>query len=464
MNRQLEPDYETELLLAPRMEDWIGPRHAARFIREFVSLLDLGALGFSREVKATGRPPIALYVLLSAWLYGYFTKQRSTRVLERACCSDMGAIWLTGNLQPDHSTLGDFFRLYRKQFKSLLRESALLACRMGLVDLGFVAVDGSKIRASANGRGALVAKDLEIAIGALDAHIEEYMKDVEAAGDQGCDKLPEALAETLALRKAMVQDLKELKELGASSLSPVDPDARVMKTTDGQRFAYNGQAAVDSLNGIILACDVSQAANDSSLLNSMIGQVEDNVGAVPNVTLVDSGYFAADELKAAKDALRNVEISMRGRAPRPDDTYHSWNFEQDKERNVLTCPRGVELRFRSRSKSHSGNDLVDRYHCDSHASCPVAKLCSKDPKGRVVEVGLNRDVALRQWDKQKKKSAEHKERMKRRGATVERIFGHAKRNIGLRQLEHRGLEIVQAVWATCLCVTNLKTIARAQGY
>lgn len=465
VNRELVPDYETELLFAPRMEDWLGENHVARFIREFVSMQDLAALGFSREVKQTGRRPIALSVLLSAWLYAYFTKQRSTRLLERACCCDIGAIWLTGNLQPDHSTLWLFFDSYGEQFKALLKESALLACRMGLVDLRFVAIDGSKIRACVNGKGALSAEDLEIAVAALDEEIEVFAKEVEAAGDEACTKLPEALTERKALRDAMEKDLKELRELGASRISPVDPDARQMKTKGGKLFCYNGQVAVDSLSGIVLACEMSQEANDSSFLNQMIGQVEENLGMTPEVTLVDSGYFSADELKAAEDANRGVEISMRGRAPKEDDTYHSWHFEQDKERNVLTCPKDVELRHRSRCKSsHAAHELVDRYHCDVHASCPVALLCSKDLKGRVVEVGLNRDAAIRKWESQKKRPEEHKELMKLRGATVERIFGNIKRNMGLRQLDHRGLGSVTAVWNMCMCVTNLKTIAKAMGY
>src|SRR5580693_8896781 len=180
MVRQLSADFDTQLLLPPCVEDWLGPRHIARFVREFVRELDLALLGFTvRAPQLTGRPGYTAELLLSAWIYGYLTRQRSTRNLERACQCDMGAIWLTGNHQPDHTTLHTFFRDNHKGFKKLLKQSALLACRMGLVDMNFVAIDGTKLKASASKDDVVMAKDLSIALAVLDAEIESYMAQVE---------------------------------------------------------------------------------------------------------------------------------------------------------------------------------------------------------------------------------------------------------------------------------------------
>ena len=128
----------------------------------------------------------------------------------------------------------------------------------------------------------------------------------------------------------------------------------------------------------------------------------------------------------------------------------------DPERDILVCPIGGELSFRGEGKTHGGQDVVRRYRCDDHPFCPFAQICSKEKGGRVVEVAPHRASVLRQWIRQK--HAEHRENMKKRAAVVERIFGHIKRNLGVRQLEHRGIDAVEAVWATLLCVTNLRSI------
>jgi transposase len=321
MVRELDADYEAELLFPARMEDWIGPRHIARFVREFVGMLDLASLGFAtRTPKSTGRPGLTARLILSAWIYGYLTRQRSTRNLERACKSDIGAIWLTGNHQPDHSTLHTYFQEHKTAFKKLLKESALLACRMGLVDMNFVAVDGTKLKASTAFRESVVAKDMEIALAFLDSEIDRYVADIDAAGDTGCAKLPEALGEVKKLREAIARDLTELMEIGASILSPVDPDARMMQTRDGTRPAYNAQAAVDSKFGIVLACSVTTEANDSGQLNPVIDLVEENVGLTPDLTGIDTGYFAADQIQIAENKGRNIDVAMRGREKGPPFT------------------------------------------------------------------------------------------------------------------------------------------------
>ena len=456
MAREKFVNYDEELLLPPRIEDWVGPRHLARFVREFVEMLDLPSLGFVSSAKTTGRIGFSPKTLLSAWVYGYLTKQKSTRGLERACQSDMGAIWLTGNLQPDHSTLGNFFKVHQMEFKKLLKESALLGCRMGLVDLSFVALDGTKLRASTCGKGAIHAKDLKIGLEALDAEIEAYIQQIESMPESPDEKLPESLVDRQRLRDAMSEDLAELKKLGASQLSPVDPDARMMQTRHGLRLSYNAQAAVDGDSGIVLACSVSLDANDANLMDRVLDELESNIGMSPDLTAVDSGYFSAHQLQIAQEKQRAVAVSMKGREPAVFEPLHSWYFAHDTRQNMCVCPIGGELSYYGKAEARKGKDPVTRYRCQDFQFCPNAQICSKDPKGRMVEIGKYRESAIRLWYQQK--NNEHRYHMKRRGATVERVFGHVKRNLELRQLEHRGLETVEAVWSTALCATNLRTI------
>jgi transposase len=457
MSRTLEANWDEELLLPPRVEDWVGERHLARFVREFVAALDLEALGFNLQVKATGRPGFTCACLLSAWLYGYLIKQPSTRNLERVCCSDMGAIWLTGNHQPDHNTLWTFFKTYRKELKGILKSTVHLGCRMGLVDLNIVAVDGTKLKASASRDGAIWSKQLQWADAALEEEIESYLRRVEAEGNSEGLKLPENLAERKALQDAIRETLAELESLGTAGLSPVDPDARTMKTSSGIQLCYNAQIAVDSKSGLVLACEVSQDANDSSLLNPMMDEIEEMVGLKPDTTVADSGYCSAEQVALATEQKRKISLGMRNRAPKADEPFHSWLFERNEEANELECPIGGRLTFRGTNKTHSGKDTVERYRCVDHLDCPFAKICSKDPKGRVVEVSPHRQAILTQW-KEQQESKEAQDSLSRRSPTVERVFGHIKRNLALKELEHRGLDTVKAVWILAILATNLTTL------
>jgi transposase len=387
MSREIKTDYDEVLLLPPAVEDWVGPNHSARYVREFVRQLDLPGLGFAKHESQTGRPPLGDEMLLCAWLYGHLTKQRSTRGLERACRCDMGAIWLTGNNQPDHSTLWEFFKENRPAFKKVFKQSALVACRLGLVDMNFLAIDGTKLRASANNSDAVAKKDLEAALEALDQEIESYMSAVTSAGNQSGGGLPDDLANTAALRQAIREDLAALEDLGVSRLSVVDPDSRTMKTAEGPKFAYNAQVVVDGSNGIVVSCAVTQDANDSSQLNAMLDEVEGTLQVRPALTGADSGYFNAPELAKAACLGRELRISMKGREPRQDQSFHAWLFKMSSERQMLTCPIGGELTLRGRSRTHGGANLVDRYRCIDHQLCPFASICSSDPRGRVVEAG-----------------------------------------------------------------------------
>ena len=105
MRQIIAADPDQTLLLPPCMDDWVGPRHPARFIREFIRCVDLRTLGLDTLNRSEGGPAFAPELLVTVWLYGYFRKVRSLRALELACQEEMGFLWLTGNTRPDHNAL-----------------------------------------------------------------------------------------------------------------------------------------------------------------------------------------------------------------------------------------------------------------------------------------------------------------------------------------------------------------------
>src|SRR3954465_11285165 len=153
MRQILTADYDQELMFPPTMEEWVGREHPARFMREFVAMLDLRALGLDTLERAEGGVAYDPRLLVGAWLLGYMRRIRSTRGLETACREEMGFVWLTGNHRPDHHALWRFSHTPRKAVQELYRQTVKVAIEMNLVGLAVQALDGTKIAAAASGRG-----------------------------------------------------------------------------------------------------------------------------------------------------------------------------------------------------------------------------------------------------------------------------------------------------------------------
>ena len=148
MRRILRADYEQEHLLPRTVEEWVGPRHPARFIREFVGSADLAGMGIVEPNPEEGGMCYARELLLSVWLYGYWRKIRTTRKLEEACANDLGFIWLSGNHRPDHQALWRFWKAHRGAVREFFKHTVRVAMALELVEMVTQVVDGTKILAA----------------------------------------------------------------------------------------------------------------------------------------------------------------------------------------------------------------------------------------------------------------------------------------------------------------------------
>ena len=453
MCKEIEANYNETWLFPPSLEDLLAAGHPARMVREFIEGQDLKTLGFKSKESADGRPSYSSKLLLSVWLYGYMTKTRSLRGLERACLDQMGMLWLTGMNSPDHTTLWRFWTDNQSAIRKLFKQLLQIAISMNLVGLVLHAVDGTKIMSQASEQEGLHRGNLEKRLKRLDEAIDEILKQTEQeSGEQGEQyQLPQNLERRQELKAKIQEQLTLLNEKERDHLNPGDEEARMMKCRNQKKFAYNAQAVVDQQSKLIVAAEVVTDESDNYQLIPMLEQVEENLGKVAEQNAADNGYNAVTELAAAEK--KNLSVLVNQAEPK-DKPYHASRFVFDAENNQCICPRGEVLKFQSiKPRDKVQPYQVSVYHCQNYLQCPVRLQCSESKTGRTVQIHQNHDALVRQ--RQKLKDPAMRALLKQRSTTVEPVFGYIKHVHGFRRWTVRGLEKVRTQWSLLCTAINL---------
>jgi transposase len=458
MSYEIHADRSQTFLLPPALDDWVPSDHPARFVAEFVESLDLPAMGFEVGHAPVGRPSYSAELLLSIYCYCYFSGIRAFRHLERACSENVAVMWIAGLQRPDHNSFWRFIRDNKKVLRGLLKQSVQVAARLGLVEMVLNAVDGTKIQAAASMKTARYRRTLEAALQRLDKSIEEFETELERSAEEELDgyRLPEELADAQERREAIRRSLLELNRAETNTLSPNDPDARVMKCSGKQLLGYNAQAVADE-SGIVLAAEVFQNENDRGLLSTMIERVEENVGQIAAETLADKGYSSAEDLGEAEEKAIPVLVNLPQNVAPPEGTspFHASRFTYDAERDCCICPIGRELKLQRSRKSRRGL-FTKVYHCACYRDCPMRKRCSSNKRGRTIELSNHHQAVENQ--RQKLQAPGAKEKLDRRGVIVEPVFAVVKEVLGFRRWSVRGLENVRTQWALICSIVNLRKL------
>jgi transposase len=463
MSREIQPDYETQYLFPRSLEEWVGPEHPARFVREFVDALDVEALGLSeaqqrKHEDTTGRPHYGVTLLLKVWLYGYMNRIRSSRALERACRDTLPFVWLAGTHVPDHNTLWRFWKRYRETVRQVFLQSVQVAMQEQLVGMVLHAVDGTKIRSASSKRSAWHAADLKKLQAQVEQQIRELEEQIAAAGEESDgadDALPQILQNRQELRSRIQKALKGLEEAGLERMHPLDPESRMMVNHGRTEFAYNAQAVVDEKSGVIVAADVTTDENDENQLEPMLEQVQQNTGTFAATTVADSGYHTEPSLGAAArlgaDVLVAMPVKMRQAGP-----YHKMRFTYDPESDSVVCPEGQRLPRTGTTKNKAKAHPLKTYRCRVGKSCPVASLCTGDRKGRLIEISPYHQEVVRN-----RKHPDARALLKKRHRIAERPFAEIKETLGMRRWLVRGLEAVQGQWHMMCAAMNLRRMIAA---
>jgi transposase len=350
------------------LDDWLPEDHLARFISDIVDELDLSSIYAYYERESRGYPPYEPSMMFKILMYAYATGVYSSRKIERRIYEDIAFRYLAAGNFPDFRTISTFRKRHLQDFERLFLQVLQLCRRAGLVKLGTIAIDGTKIKANASRHKAMSYGRMKQEEVRLDAEIKQLLAKAEKAdddenrryGDHRGDEPPEELRFRQKRLEKIREAMKALEEEAKKHASPkrddhkkddddsdgdassaaddsvpvddkaqrnfTDPDSRIMKGPGKQQFiqGYNVQISVDAETQVILATDVTQSSSDTKSFSPMLDAVEANVGRPQRVT-ADAGYYSAQNV---------LEARRRKVAPfiPPQKVKHS-EWRED-------CPRG----------------------------------------------------------------------------------------------------------------------------
>jgi hypothetical protein len=416
-------------------------------------------LGFAEEEAVTGRPRYAVDLLLSVWLYGYVHRIRSTRELERACREHLSLVWLTGLHTPDHNTLWRFWRGNRAALRGIFRQVVGVAYAAGLIGLAVHAVDGTKIRSRSSKRSMWHQAELEGLLRRAESTIDSMMAEVEMreGTESGEYRLPAELVDAERRRAEIQAALAQLAEIDRAHQHPQEPEARLVKGSDGIDLQYNAQVMVDQESGLIMSETVVSDEIDSNLLVAMVQRTEATVGAVAAETVADGGYYSPNELAKAEACGIEVLVPVKESTLSPGP-FHKSQFAYDDERDEYVCPLGKRLGYwRTRMNSH-GKYQVREYRCRNARDCPQRRHCSPREKGRTILRGEHEAAVQRQRAKQR--SPSNQEILHSRQTIVEVVFAQIKEQMQFRRFTVRHLANVRTQWSLLCTAFNLKKLYR----
>jgi transposase len=428
-------------LLPPSIGDFVPEDHLARFVVALVrESLDLRAIT-SSYASGLGQPPFDPRMMVALLLHGYASGIYSSRRIAKACRERADFMMIVALDAPDFRTISDFRKRHLQALASLFVQVLRLAEAAGLVKLGHVALDGTKIKANASKHKAMSYGRMKKREAELRAEVDCWLAAAEAAdaeedrlhGHRRGDELPDWVADK-EKRLAKIREAKAALEAEAEaaaeearrieadkekqrqaegrkrsgkkprppSLEPdaqaqrnfTDPESRILKTKDGFIQGYNAQAAVDGQAQVIVAHGLTPSMSDQDQLVGLVDGIERNLGRKPAEASADAGYCSEANL-AAFDARGIKAYVATGRAKHPID-----------------------------AKRRVGGELTQ---------------------------AMRRKLRRARW----------RSRYRLRKQIVEPVFGQIKQARGFRQFLLRGVEKVRAEWAMICTAHNLLKLARA---
>jgi len=461
------------MLIPPDINEMIPSNHVVRGIDAVVEQLNLTRLynSYSEE----GQPGYHPKMLLKILLYGYSTGVMSSRKIAARVESDLYYMYLSGMQRPDFRTISDFRKNKREYLAEYFHQILELCKAMGLLRLGHIAIDGSKIEASASKKSIMEKEKLREAEKRTKEKIESLIREAEKTDaeenglygeDKRGDELPEELSGENKLLTKLQEAKRQLEEQELSRVSITDPSARRMRTSDGGiEVCYNAQISVDSEYQVIAANDVVSDVNDTKQFIPIYEKTVLNLKNNPDKVSADAGYQSGAvylylESKGIDGYIPDSRFKKEtgGGKEEKFDKYDRRQFKFNEATNQYICPEGQTLSFRKNNKRNGVS--FKEYRGDNCENCGARKACLLNTKFKARQIQIYENDKFKTEMRKKLVSEEGKKIYERRIAIVEPVFANIKRILGFRQFLLRGIEKVKFEFNLVCTAYNLKKLIK----
>ena len=464
-------DQNQNFLLPPSLHDFIPASHPAHLINDLVEKMDTQFL--KDRYGPLGQPAYDPTLMIKVILYGFTVGIFSSRKLQRATQENMAFKYLAAMETPAFKTFIEFRQRHREDMKKIFLQTVKLAKNMGLVRLGSVALDGTKIEANASKHKAMSYGRMLEEEKRLQEEIEGLLKSADKA-DQEEDKehgpgqdgfsLPEELAFKEA-RLKKIQEAKEALEERERKEHPdddIDPKKQVAfadtqarcfsKNSEGTKYIYNSQAAVDMESQIIVENHIEESVSDAHAAKEALREIKQDLGETPKNLVTDAGYAPTATLKACQDE-GVTPICAVGREAQETEPEKLDSFLYDERQNQFTCPHGNLFVF-----DHEAQCRWLVYQTLHPIDCICGGFIFKKSHRQSLRVS-KAHVAKRKLKAIMQEDG-HRKLYARRKTTIEPVFGQIKQAMGFRRYFYRGAQRVRSEWNIVCAALNLRKMAR----
>lgn len=485
-----------QLLFPVSIGDYLPKNHLAQVIDEAVEQIDLEP--YFKKIPNVGNPSYHPALMIKIWFYGYCVKTYSSRKIEEKLYTDIAFIYLAGMQKPDFKTISEFRRKYLNDLKNSFIEILQICHRLGMTQLGEIAIDSKVMKANASANRTYTEKELIEEEREMEKAIQEYLdkanqideeEDRKFSSDKRGNELPEDIQDKeqrIKKMKQIVEQLRQarekLKSAGKEKINLTDSDARFQRDKSRKVPGYRAHIAVDAKQQIIVANDVSTEQADQRDLLPMIDKVMQNVdnlkqssnnilsyentGKQDKIKIItDSGYCSCENLAE----LEREKYKERIEAYIPDQKYQArvrnkkdFSFDNEKfiydeSTDEFICPSDKKLYYVGKAVDR-GKQRFRVYRCRDCKSCKYFGACTISAKGRTIKVLENQHLYKEM--REKLSTLEGKKIYGLRKITAEPVFGNLTKNLGFSEFLLRGLQKVRGEFSLMCTAHNLLKIAR----
>jgi transposase len=468
---KFKPYRKSQFMLFPNsIDDYVPQNHLARMISNIVE--QLNTKNIEDKYSPLGQNTYHPKIMIKLLFYGYAIGERSGRKIASKSETDTAYIYLSQMYKPDFRTINDFRKNNLEELSKYFIDIVRMCKELGLISVGQMNIDGTKIKASAANRRTKTKEAYQKWLKRIDAKIKRILEEAEATDtkedqiyqDKRGDELPEEVNTEVKL-KAKIKKVMEKFKNEKEKINLTDPDARFMK--DGHSridTSYNCQASL-SKEQIMLSSEVITEASDRKALELMVETSDNNLAQPVKEIAADAGYSSYDnyEYLAKNNKIgyipdQNFQKDLQGKG-----SYHRDRFCYDPEKDIFLCPEDKILKLHHiRRKDYGYRKFQTKiYKGEDCLTCKKKSLCTRQ-KYRTINLEDRRELLLQMRNRLQTEVGRKK--YLQRLSTTEPVFGHLKYNLGYRHFFLRSLKKVKGEFRLMCIGWNLKKMHKMMAF